>query len=67
MGSSGDKRRPLDPSLTESPRHAKVLDLRELDMSCACTVDVEANRLLVTVYDQHGHTVESFAVPRKQR
>jgi hypothetical protein len=36
-------------------------------MSCACTVDVEANRLLVTVYDQHGHTVDSFAVPRKQR
>ena len=67
MGSSGDKRRPLDRSLTESPRHARVLDLKELDMSCACTVDVEANRLLVTVYDQHGHTVDSFTVPRKQR
>ena len=67
MGSSGDKRRPLDRSLTESPRHAKVLDLKALDLSCACNVDVDPTRLLITVYDQHGRTVDTFRIPRKQR
>ena len=38
MGSSGDKRRPLDASLTGSPRHAKVMDLKELGQSCAANI-----------------------------
>lgn len=67
MGSSGDKRRPLDRSLTESSRHTKVLDLKELDMSCACNVEVDGTCLKVTVYDQHRQVVDRFVIPRKQR
>ena len=65
MGSSGDKRRPLDESLTGSFRHAKVMDLRELRQSCASTVEVDDNQLKVTVYNQDGQIVDGFTVPRK--
>ena len=67
MGSSGDKRRPLDRSLTESARHAKVLDLKELDQSCAANIEVDENCLKVTVYNQHRQVVDSFSVLRKDR
>lgn len=67
MGSSGDKRRPLDESLTESPRYAKVMDLRELDQSCAATVEVDDSQLKITVYNQHADIVDAFTVPAKQR
>ena len=67
MGSSGDKRRPLDASLTGSPRHAKVMDLKELGQSCAANIEVDENCLKVTVYNQHREVVDSFSVPRKDR
>ena len=67
MGSSGDKRRPLDPSLTESSRHAKVLDLKESGQSCACNIEVDDSCLKVTVYDQTRKIVDQFSVPAKPR
>ena len=67
MGSSGDKRRPLDPSLTESPRYAKVMDLKELGQSCACNIEVDDACLKVTVYNQFRQVVDGFTVPRKPR
>ena len=67
MGSSGDKRRPLDPSLTDSPRYAKVMDLKELDQSCAANIEVDETCLKVTVYNQHRQIVDSFSIPRKDR
>ena len=67
MGSSGDKRRPLDPSLTESTRHAKVLDLRKTGQSCACNIEVSDTQMKVTVYDQTRQVVDGFTIPAKQR
>ena len=67
MGSSGDKRRPLDKSLTESTRHAKVLDLPKLGQSCACNIEVSDTGLEVTVYNQYRQVVDNFSIPRKQR
>lgn len=67
MGSSGDKRRPLDPSLTESPRHAKVMDLRELAQSCACNIEVDPDCMKVTVYNMDRKVVDEFTIARKQR
>ena len=67
MGSSGDKRRPLDKSLTESPRYGKVMDLRELGQSCAANIEVDDNCLKVTVYNQYKQVVDGFTVPRKLR
>jgi len=67
MGSSGDKRRPLDPSLTESTRHAKILDLKESGQSCACNIEVDDTCLKVTVYDQTRTVVDQFTIPAKPR
>lgn len=67
MGSSGDKRRPLDESLTGSPRYAKVMDLRALRQSCACNIEVDETCLKVTVYNKDRQVVDSFVVPRKDR
>jgi len=67
MGSSGDKRRPLDPSLTESTRHAKILDLKESGQSCACNIEVDDTCLKVTVYDQTRKVVDQFTIPAKPR
>ena len=67
MGSSGDKRRPLDETLTDSPRYAKVMDLKELGQSCAANVEVDDTCLKVTVYNQDRQVVDGFTVPRKQR
>ena len=67
MGSSGDKRRPLDQSLTESSRHAKVLDFKESGQSCACNIEVNDTYLNVTVYDQTRKVVDQFTVPAKSR
>ena len=67
MGSSGDKRRPLDPSLTDSPRHAKVMNLKETGQSCACNIEVDDNRMKVTVYDQDRHVVDGFTIPAKRQ
>ena len=66
MGSSGDKRRPLDKSLTESPRHAKVFDLKECNRSCACNIEVDERQMTVTVYNQHGKIVDGFVIPAKR-
>ena len=66
MGSSGDKRRPLDASLTESPRHAKVMDLKESGQSCACNIEVDDAQMTVTVYDQDRHVVDGFTIPAKR-
>ena len=66
MGSSGDKRRPLDKSLTESSRHAKVFDLKECDRSCACNIEVDERQMTVTVYNQHGKIVDGFVIPAKR-
>ena len=66
MGSSGDKRRPLDKSLTESTRHAKVIDLKETGQSCACNIEVDDTRMKVTVYDQERNVVDAFTIPAKQ-
>lgn len=67
MGSSGDKRRPLDKSLTESTRHAKVLDLKKSGQSCACNIEVDATCLKVNVYDQSRQIVDQFVIPAKPR
>ncbi len=67
MGSSGDKRRPLDESLTGNPRYAKVMDLKELDQSCACNIEVDETCLKVTVYNQHRQVVDGFTIPLKER
>ena len=66
MGSSGDKRRPLDKSLTESPRHAKVLDLKESGQSCACNIEVDDTQMRVTVYDQDRNVVDGFTISAKR-
>ena len=65
MGSSGDKRRPLDESLTASPRYAKVMDLKEPGQSCACNVEVDDTCMNVTVYNLEGQVVDSFTIPCK--
>lgn len=67
MGSSGDKRRPLDESLTESPRYAKVMDLKELGQSCACNIEVDDSCMKVTVYNQDRQIVDGFTIPARRQ
>ena len=67
MGSSGDKYRSPDASLTESPRYAKVMDLKTIKESCASNIEVDETGLKVTVYNQKREVVDGFTVPRKQR
>ena len=67
MGSSGDKRRPLDASLTESSRHASVADLKEASESRACNIQVDETRMHVVVYNQAREVVDEFTISAKHR
>ena len=66
MGSSGDKKRRPDSTMWENTaRYAKVIDLIDEEISCACHVEVDDTCLNVTVYDQNRQVVDSFRIPRK--
>ena len=66
MGSSGDKKRRPDSTMWENTaRYAKVIDLIDEEISCACHGEVDDTCLQVTVYDQNRQVVDSFRIPRK--
>jgi hypothetical protein len=66
MGSSGDKRRPLDSSLSGSPRYAKLMDLPKTGESCACNIEVSDSQMKITVYNHLGQVVDGFTIPAKR-
>ncbi|MBQ1886274.1 MAG: metallophosphoesterase family protein [Bacteroidales bacterium] len=68
MGSSGDKRRSVDASLSEQDGiHQKVIDLKTLGLSFACNVEVTSRNMKVTVYNQNKEIVDSFTIKAKKR
>jgi len=67
MGSSGDKRRVPDKSLVEGDGlHQKVINLKELDQSCACNIEVSRRKMKVTVYDKDRKIADSFVIKAKR-
>ena len=67
MGSSGDKRRDLDRSLTdEDTLHAKVIDLKGEKLSFAANIEVTKKEMKVSVYNQYMQLVDSFTIKAKR-
>ena len=68
MGSSGDKRRAIDSSVAEGDGiHAKVLDIKNEGLCCACNVEVSKRGMKVTVYNQRKEAVDSFEISPKRK
>ena len=67
MGSSGDKRRALDRSLTDDDTlHAKVIDLKSEKLSCAANIEVTRREMKVSVYNQYMQLVDTFTIKAKR-
>ena len=68
MGSSGNKRRAVDTSLSESDGiHAKVIDLKTKELSFAANIQVSKKKMTVTVYNQHKQVADQFTIKAKRR
>lgn len=68
MGSSGNKRRAVDTSLSESDGiHAKVIDLKTKELSFAANIQVSKKKMIVTVYNQHKQIADQFTIKAKRR
>lgn len=68
MGSSGNKRRAVDTSLSESDGiHAKVIDLKGKELSFAANIQVSKKKMIVTVYNQHKQIADQFTIKAKRR
>lgn len=67
MGSSGDKRRALDRSLTDDDTlHAKVIDLKGEKLSFAANIEVTRREMKVSVYNQYMQLVDTFTIKAKR-
>lgn len=68
MGSSGDKRRALDRSLTEDDTlHEKVIDLKGEKLSFAANIEVTKREMKVSVYNQYMQLVDTFTIKAKRK
>lgn len=67
MGSSGDKKRRPDSTMLENKtRYAKVIDLIDEGISCACNIEVDARQMRITIYDQHTQVIDRFTIPARR-
>ena len=64
LGTSGNKRRHVDESLTKSTLHAKVIDLKEIQNSLCAIVSIENNTLVVKVYNLALTIVDTFQIKK---
>lgn len=65
MGTSGRKTRTPDEMLYTDGIQALVLDLKSSGQVMGATIDVDRDKMTVTVYDLSGATVDRFDVPKK--